>query len=127
GPSESEPLSLHDALPISSRRARTGGPDAEQKEQSGRTRGDGMRVTSRAVRRATMLAGMAIIALPGQALAQKSAENQSSNDVGFGAPILVTAERRAMNLQDTPISIVAVTEETIAAKGIEDLADLGSF
>lgn len=86
-----------------------------------------MRVTSRAVRRATMLAGMAIIALPGQALAQGSAENQSSNDAGFGAPIVVTAERRAMNLQDTPISIVAVTEETIAAKGIEDLADLGSF
>jgi iron complex outermembrane receptor protein len=41
--------------------------------------------------------------------------------------IVVTAERRATNLQDTPLSIVAVTEEAIAAKGIEDLQDLSTF
>jgi iron complex outermembrane recepter protein len=55
---------------------------------------------------------------------------------GAGAPaeqetviddIVVTAERRATNLQDTPLSIVAVTQETVAAKGIKDLQDLSRF
>ena len=44
-----------------------------------------------------------------------------------GESIIVTAERRATTLQDTPLSIVAVTQETIQAKGIEDLEDLGRF
>ncbi|MBB5733286.1 iron complex outermembrane receptor protein [Altererythrobacter atlanticus] len=43
------------------------------------------------------------------------------------ARIIVTAERRATDLQDTPLSIVAVTQETIESKGIEDLDDLATF
>ncbi|MEO6551687.1 MAG: TonB-dependent receptor [Croceibacterium sp.] len=39
----------------------------------------------------------------------------------------MTAERRATNLQDTPISIIAVTQDTVEAKGIKDLADLSHF
>ncbi|MEO8306623.1 MAG: TonB-dependent receptor [Pseudomonadota bacterium] len=41
--------------------------------------------------------------------------------------IVVTAERRATALQDTPISVVALTGEALEAKGVEDLADLADF
>jgi iron complex outermembrane recepter protein len=38
--------------------------------------------------------------------------------------IIVTAERRETALQDTPLSIVAVSAETMELKGVEDLQDL---
>lgn len=77
-------------------------------------------------RHAAMLAGVAACALSTPAFCQVEAE-PSGEAPRFGQEIIVTAERRATDLQDTPLSIVAVTEETIAAKGIDDLADLGSF
>ena len=43
------------------------------------------------------------------------------------ADIIVTAERRATNLQNTPLSIIAVTQEMVDAKGIQDLQDLSHF
>lgn len=41
--------------------------------------------------------------------------------------IIVTAERRATNLQSTPLSIVAVTQEAVEAKGIQDIQGLAQF
>src|SRR5688572_5605026 len=41
--------------------------------------------------------------------------------------VVVTAERRATPLQDTPISIVAMSSETLERKGIEDIADVALF
>ncbi|HEY8507675.1 MAG TPA: TonB-dependent receptor, partial [Steroidobacteraceae bacterium] len=41
--------------------------------------------------------------------------------------VVVTAERRETNLQDTPISIIAFQAETLEARGIEDLSDLALF
>src|SRR5690242_18410702 len=41
--------------------------------------------------------------------------------------IVVTAERRETQLQDTPISLVALTEEALQSKGIEDVMDLSDF
>jgi iron complex outermembrane receptor protein len=41
--------------------------------------------------------------------------------------IIVTAERRETALQDTPISIIALSSETIEEKNIEDLQDLSHF
>jgi iron complex outermembrane receptor protein len=73
-----------------------------------------------------MLAGTAAAGWSVPALAQVAAEPGAERP-GIGQTIIVTAERRATNLQDTPLSIVAVTQETIAAKGIEDLADLSRF
>jgi len=62
-------------------------------------------------------------AAPGMAQdAERAAERAAIN-----TPIIVTAERRATDLQDTPLSIVAVTDEMIKAKGIENLADLSTF
>jgi iron complex outermembrane receptor protein len=41
--------------------------------------------------------------------------------------VVVTAERREMALQDTPISIVALSSETLERKGIEDISDVALF
>ena len=41
--------------------------------------------------------------------------------------VVVTAERRAMALQDTPISIVALSTETLERKNVEDLFDVARF
>jgi iron complex outermembrane receptor protein len=60
------------------------------------------------------LAGIAA-AVPGIALSQALEE------------VVVTAERREMALQDTPISIIALSSETIERKGIEDISDIALF
>src|SRR6187549_888631 len=41
--------------------------------------------------------------------------------------IVVTAERREMALQDTPMSIVAISGETLQAKGVDDLMELSDY
>jgi iron complex outermembrane receptor protein len=41
--------------------------------------------------------------------------------------VVVTAERRETALQDTPISIVALSAETLDRKGVEDLSDVALF
>ncbi|MEO6340741.1 MAG: TonB-dependent receptor [Caulobacteraceae bacterium] len=41
--------------------------------------------------------------------------------------IIVTAERRATTLQSTPLSIIALTANTVEAKGIDDISDLALF
>jgi iron complex outermembrane receptor protein len=41
--------------------------------------------------------------------------------------VIVTAERRETALQDTPISIIALSTETLERKGIEDIADVALF
>jgi iron complex outermembrane recepter protein len=41
--------------------------------------------------------------------------------------IVVTAERRETALQDTPISIIALTADTMEQKGVEDVSDLALF
>src|SRR5690606_24890346 len=109
-------------------RAGRSGPRPAASKGSGRIWGETeMRVNLTQACSAYLLASVAACALAPAAAAQEtSGENRGASDA-FGQAIVVTAERRETNLQDTPISIVAVTEEIIAAKGIEDLADLGSF
>jgi iron complex outermembrane receptor protein len=68
----------------------------------------------RSSRVALLLAGIAGT-LPGIAVSQALEE------------VVVTAERREMALQDTPISIIALSSETIERKGIEDIADIALF
>src|SRR5688572_11216411 len=82
--------------------------------------------------RMAALAGTAAIALTaGSADAQDTGTRadpatDESSESRLGE-IVVTAERRATNLQDTPLSVVAMTEEMVEAKGIEDLQDLSVF
>ena len=41
--------------------------------------------------------------------------------------IVVTAERRETKIQDTPISLVAMSQEALESKGVEDVMDLSDF
>ena len=41
--------------------------------------------------------------------------------------VIVTAERRATALQDTPLSIIALSAETLEEKGVEDLQDMARY
>lgn len=67
-----------------------------------------------------MLALSTSLAVAMPAYAQSNAEEDSS---GLGE-IVVTANRRAENMQDVPIAISAVTAETAAKLGVTDLASL---
>src|SRR5687767_15337159 len=85
----------------------------------------------RVLRNTHWLAGAALgaLAIPAQAQdpAQEAPAQAEEAGDGFGEEIVVTAERRATNLQDTPLSVVAITSEIAEAKGIEDLEDLAKF
>jgi iron complex outermembrane recepter protein len=68
--------------------------------------------------------------LPSQAIAQTSLRPDSSRvgpaadpQVNGSGDIIVTAQKRAENLQDVPISITALSAATLAAKGINGLQD----
>jgi iron complex outermembrane recepter protein len=65
----------------------------------------------------------AVLALSTTAHAQ--AEGEASTSGESSSEILVTAQFREQNLQDTPIAITALNAEMIEARGHEDLADIG--
>lgn len=70
---------------------------------------------------ALMLSAAPALAAPALA----ADEQDQPSDGGLGE-IVVTAQKRAEPLQKTPISIVALTADDIAKKGIADLTDLRS-
>jgi iron complex outermembrane receptor protein len=55
--------------------------------------------------------------------APMSAMAQASEDVGI-AEVVVTAQKRAENVQDVPISVTAFSGETLKAAGVQDIRDL---
>ncbi|MCB2064879.1 MAG: TonB-dependent receptor, plug, partial [Novosphingobium sp.] len=55
------------------------------------------------------------------ALAQ-GAENDSGLDV-----IIVTAQKREQSLQDVPVSVTAITGDTLAANRVQNVIDLSSL
>ena len=81
------------------------------------------------------LAGLAIplglaIILPGVACAASPAADASappaSADSGGIQEIVVTAQKRAENIQKVPLSVVAISGETLQNRGIRGLTDLGN-
>ncbi|MEO6218048.1 MAG: TonB-dependent receptor, partial [Sphingomonas sp.] len=79
---------------------------------------------------AVALLGTALVASSASAQTVTNPDNASKPDNANDSvveDIVVTAERRATNLQSTPLSILAVTQETIQAKGIQNLQDLSRF
>ncbi len=77
-------------------------------------------------RKAALAGSCAVMALAMPAMAQ-DVENEEASSGRLGSTIMVTAERRATNLQETPLSIMALTGEMLEAKGIEDLQDLSRY
>jgi len=86
---------------------------------------------ARARRGFAWLAGASLCGLAMPAQAQDADQDEPAPVEGaerqFGNEIIVTSERRATNLQDTPLSVLAITDEIATAKGIEDLEDLSKF
>ncbi len=74
---------------------------------------------SNSARARTLMATAAtamVLSFAGQELAQTEV-----------AEIVVTSERRETQLQDTPVSVSAFTQEPMAARGATNLQDLGNF
>lgn len=66
--------------------------------------------------------------LPNVAVAQSTvSETPSANETDGFADIVVTARRRAENLQDVPLAVTAFTAEKLADARIADRTDLANF
>ncbi len=76
-------------------------------------------VTRRSLLGCTALVSAAF--LPGQALAQNAEENFGLED------IIVTAQKREQSVQDVPIAVTAVSEETLRANRITTVGDLSAI
>jgi len=72
-----------------------------------------------------LTAGSAVllIAAPGQVAAQ----GQSASAAAMLEEVVVTARRREESLQDLPLSIAAITADTMQAQGIYDIKDITGF
>jgi len=78
--------------------------------------------------RSCMLTGIAIAAFPTCAQAQTVAENPASADEISGiGEIIVTAQKRAENLQDVPIAVTAFSGDTLAERGVTDVQALSGM
>ena len=78
---------------------------------------------SKAVRMALLLGGAALTVpfAAAPAFAQDgAAEDETSNT------IIVTAQRRNENLEDVPMTVAVVTQETLASAGINTIRDLAN-
>jgi len=52
-----------------------------------------------------------------------AAETEADNAVGV-EEVVVTAQKRAENIQDVPLSIMAVSEKAMEAKGVQNVRGL---
>lgn len=75
-----------------------------------------------------LIAGLSVIGVGHSpaAMAQEVDEQLITQGRGL-EEIIVTARRRAESLQDTPISISAVTSEGLAQRGIDNVTQIGDF
>ena len=70
-----------------------------------------------------LIMGVSSLAIASQSLAQTDAEPAQS---GL-EEIVVTAQKRAQNLQDVPIAISAISSEKVEQLGIRDSRDLSGL
>jgi iron complex outermembrane recepter protein len=80
-------------------------------------------INSSGTRFALAQAGASSGSAPGPAA--PAAISQSAKEPGELAEIIVTAQKREERLQDVPISITALSDETMQRMGIQSLADIG--
>ena len=80
--------------------------------------------------KAAMLMGCAVLALSaGLAEAQTKpapAPSPTQDDTAI-AEIVVTAQKRAENLQDVPVSVTALTADTLSARGVNNVLALNNM
>ena len=75
----------------------------------------------------TLLLGVAFVALATPSFAQKvsAAADSVASDDDAGGEIVVTARRRAENLQEVPIAVTAYSGEVLENQGALDITDIG--
>src|SRR5262245_50751397 len=77
--------------------------------------------------RRALFASALVLALATPTVAQQAAPPQQPTAAPQRAgveEIIVTAEKRATNLQETPVAITAITSDAIEQQGIEDFNDV---
>ncbi|GGB23989.1 TonB-dependent receptor [Sphingomonas metalli] len=57
----------------------------------------------------------------------QAAAGTATNDGDQLGDIVVTAQRREQRLQDTPVSVTALSAQALTARGIDNLADVSNF
>ncbi|HKX23535.1 MAG TPA: TonB-dependent receptor [Rhizorhapis sp.] len=86
------------------------------------------RLQSKSIKRALFLGAVAMSGTSpvwGQDVTDPSLQNQSSQANGEGlADIVVTAQKRATNVQETPLAVTAVSGEDLAARQVNDFERL---
>lgn len=77
---------------------------------------------------ASAIAMVASVALPQVAIAQESAPAEAAGEKSEGiAEIVVTAQKFASTVQETPIAITAISGEELAKNGVRSLTDIASI
>ncbi len=76
-------------------------------------------------RRAALLAGVATLALCGAARAAEGPAPAAADGATSLEEVVVTAQKRQTNLQDTPIAISAMDSEALKARHVQSVEDLG--
>ncbi|WP_068073588.1 TonB-dependent receptor [Novosphingobium lentum] len=76
-----------------------------------------------------LLAGVAAVSLTAQTASAQTAPDQAAQakDDGGIAEIVVTAQKRAENIQNVPISITAFTAASLETKGVTDVTAIGNL
>lgn len=75
----------------------------------------------------TLISLVSAFAAPASAQLNSQQQDAVVDNADNSKMIIVTARLREENLQETPLSIQAITSEDIEASGIADLADLANF
>ena len=74
---------------------------------------------------ATCLSTTMLIGWHGAAFAQDTAASQTES--GGIAEIVVTAQKRAQNLQDVPVAVSALAGDELESRGVSETSDLQGF
>lgn len=77
----------------------------------------------------TLLLGSTLLLIPSAVYAQEAPEEETSNEVTNGGidEIVVTAQKREQNLQDVPLAITAVTDDTLRANNVTNFVGLSNL
>ena len=75
---------------------------------------------------ATCLSTTMLMGWPGAAFAQETSAPEETSSGGI-AEIVVTAQKRAQNLQDVPVAVSALAGEELESRGISETSDLQGF
>ncbi|WP_419816045.1 TonB-dependent receptor [Glacieibacterium sp.] len=75
----------------------------------------------------TSACALALGATPLFAQSATTADPAATEEAGGLGDIVVTAQRRAQSLQTVPLSVTAVTGETLTSRGVTDVSQLAKF